>query len=245
MSKVLSFKNSNNKNIGTLEFKNLNNNNSELRLYGEIVSTEWDKWENEDKCPEDIVSVLNEAGDRDIDIYINSGGGSVFAGLAIYNMLKRHKGKKIIHIDGVAASIASVIAMAGDEIIMPSNSFLMIHKPLCGVWGNANDMRKGADTLDQLEEGILNVYKTKLKENIDIEVIKQFVNEETWMTGEKASEYFDITVIESNDSVAKIDEETFNRFKNKPKELTIENKKINEIKDLKSILEIELELLNL
>ncbi|WP_415338298.1 head maturation protease, ClpP-related, partial [Clostridium perfringens] len=151
MSKVLSFKNSNNKNIGTLEFKNLNNNNSELRLYGEIVSTEWDKWENEDKCPEDIVSVLNEAGDRDIDIYINSGGGSVFAGLAIYNMLKRHKGKKIIHIDGVAASIASVIAMAGDEIIMPSNSFLMIHKPLCGVWGNANDMRKGADTLDQLE----------------------------------------------------------------------------------------------
>ena len=245
MSKVLSFKNSNNKNIGTLEFKNLYNNNSELRLYGEIVSTEWDKWENEDKCPEDIVSVLNEAGDRDIDIYINSGGGSVFAGLAIYNMLKRHKGKKIIHIDGVAASIASVIAMAGDEIIMPSNSFLMIHKPLCGVWGNANDMRKGADTLDQLEEGILNVYKTKLKENIDIEVIKQFVNEETWMTGEKASEYFDITVIESNDSVAKIDEETFNRFKNKPKELTIENKKINEIKDLKSRLEIELELLNL
>ena len=245
MSKVLSFKNSNIKNIGTLEFKNLNNNNSELRLYGEIVSTEWDKWENEDKCPEDIVSVLNEAGDRDIDIYINSGGGSVFAGLAIYNMLKRHKGKKIIHIDGVAASIASVIAMAGDEIIMPSNSFLMIHKPLCGVWGNANDMRKGADTLDQLEEGILNVYKTKLKENIDIEVIKQFVNEETWMTGEKASEYFDITVIESNDSVAKIDEETFNRFKNKPKELTIENKKINEIKDLKSRLEIELELLNL
>ncbi|ELC8441021.1 head maturation protease, ClpP-related [Clostridium perfringens] len=245
MSKVLSFKNKNNKDIGTLEFKNLNSTSSELRLYGEIVSTEWDKWENEDKCPEDIVSVLNEAGDRDIDIYINSGGGSVFAGLAIYNMLKRHKGKKIIHIDGVAASIASVIAMAGDEIIMPSNSFLMIHKPLCGVWGNANDMRKGADTLDQLEEGILNVYKTKLKENIDIEIIKQFVNEETWMTGEKASEYFDITVIESNDSVAKIDEETFNRFKNKPKELTIENKKINEIKDLKSRLEIELELLNL
>ena len=165
----------------------------EIRFDGEIVSSEWDKWENVDTCPQDVLDILKSVNENsDLDIFINSGGGSVFAGIAIYNILKRHKGQKTVYIDGLAGSIASVIAMAGDKIIMPANSYLMIHKPLCCCAGNANDMRKTADTLDSIEEGILNTYVTKLKDNVELETIKNMVNEETWLVGVEASKYLSL-----------------------------------------------------
>ncbi|WP_330594436.1 Clp protease ClpP, partial [Clostridioides difficile] len=70
-----------------------------------------------------------------MNIYINSGGGSVFAGMAIYNMLKRHEGFKTVYVDGIAASIASVIALAGDRVVIPQNAYFMIHKPWIGLCG--------------------------------------------------------------------------------------------------------------
>lgn len=133
-----------------LNIKNLGEK-AELHFYGEIVCDEWEKWSDLDTCPEDVLNYLSKIeNSKELDIYINSGGGSVFAGLGIYNILKRHKGRKTVYVDGLAGSIASIIAMVGDEIIVPSNSFLMIHKPLCGVCGNANDMREMADTLDRI-----------------------------------------------------------------------------------------------
>lgn len=214
-----------------LNIKNLGEK-AELHFYGEIVSDEWEKWSDLDTCPEDVLNYLSKIeNSKELDIYINSGGGSVFAGLGIYNILKRHKGRKTVYVDGLAGSIASIIAMVGDEIIVPSNSFLMIHKPLCGVCGNANDMREMADTLDRIEEGLINTYKTKLKDNVDIETIKAMVNAETWLTGEEASKYFNITVTEANKMIAKVDTNLLNSYKNTPENLLkIEN--INIAEDL-------------
>ena len=202
-----------------LNIKNLGEK-AELHFYGEIVSDEWEKWSDLDTCPEDVLNYLSKIeNSKELDIYINSGGGSVFAGLGIYNILKRHKGRKTVYVDGLAGSIASIIAMVGDEIIVPSNSFIMIHKPLCGVIGNANDMREMADTLDKIEEGLINTYKTKLKDNVDIETIKAMVNVETWLTGEEASKYFNITVTEANKMIAKVDTNLLNSYKNVPENL--------------------------
>ena len=86
----------------------------------------------------------------------------------------------------MAASIASVIALAGDRIVIPSNAFLMIHKPWTISAGNANDFRKMAEDLDHIESGILNVYKENLKDGIGIEEIQQLVDAETWLSGEEA-----------------------------------------------------------
>lgn len=213
-----------------LNIKNLDEK-AELHFYGEIVSDEWEKWSDLDTCPEDVLNYLSEIEDyKKLDIYINSGGGSVFAGLGIYNILKRHKGRKTVYVDGLAGSIASIIAMVGDEIIVPSNSFIMIHKPLCGVCGNANDMREMADTLDRIEEGLINTYKTKLKDNVNIETIKAMVNAETWLTGEEASKYFNITVTEANKMIAKVDTNLLNSYKNVPENL--KTKDINMAEDL-------------
>ena len=214
-----------------LNIKNLENEKAELHFYGEIVSDEWEKWSDLDTCPEDVLNYLSKIeNSKELDIYINSGGGSVFAGLGIYNILKRHKGRKTVYVDGLAGSIASIIAMVGDEIIVPSNSFIMIHKPLCGVCGNANDMREMADTLDRIEEGLINTYKTKLKDNVDIETIKAMVNAETWLTGEEASKYFNITVTEANKMIAKVDTNLLNSYKNVPENL--KTKDINMAEDL-------------
>ena len=213
-----------------LNIKNLGEK-AELHFYGEIVCDEWEKWSDLDTCPEDVLNYLSKIeNSKELDIYINSGGGSVFAGLGIYNILKRHKGRKTVYVDGLAGSIASIIAMVGDEIIVPSNSFIMIHKPLCGVIGNANDMREMADTLDRIEEGLINTYKTKLKDNVDIETIKAMVNVETWLTGEEASKYFNITVTEANKMIAKVDTNLLNSYKNVPENL--KTKDINIAEDL-------------
>lgn len=225
------------------KIKNISDTKSEIRFDGEIVSSEWDKWENVDTCPEDVLNVLKSIDENaELDIYINSGGGSVFAGIAIYNMLARHKGKKTVYVDGLAGSIASVIAMAGDEIIMPSNSYLMIHKPLCGCCGNANDMRKMADTLDSIETGILNTYKTKLKDSVELDTIKNMVNDETWLTGEEASKFFDIVVTTGNKAVARIDKDY--GYKNTPKALIetveIKDKENIELEKTKLLLELDL-----
>lgn len=211
-----------------LNIKNLGEK-AELHFYGEIVSDEWEKWSDLDTCPEDVLNYLSKIeNSKELDIYINSGGGSVFAGLGIYNILKRHKGRKTVYVDGLAGSIASIIAMVGDEIIVPSNSFIMIHKPLCGVCGNANDMREMADTLDRIEEGLINTYKTKLKDNVDIETIKAMVNAETWLTGEEASKYFNITVTEANKMIAKVDTNLLNSYKNVPENLKTKDTNIAE-----------------
>lgn len=123
---------------------------------------------------------------KNITVHINSPGGEVFPGTAIYNMLRQHKARITMIIDGVAASMASLIAMAGDEIIMPANSFLMIHNPGGFVLGTSKDLRDHADMLDKLKQGMVEAY-TRKSGKTDEEVA-QIMDDETWYTAAEAVE---------------------------------------------------------
>lgn len=211
-----------------LTVKNSTLQTADLYFYGEIVSDWWGAWDDLDQYPEAIRDFLTEHEGKDLNIYVNSGGGSVFAGLAIYNMLLRHKGKKTVYVDGIAASIASVIALAGDEIIIPSNAFMMIHKPWNACCGNADDFRKMAEDLDAVETGIINVYKTHLAEGADIETVKELVAAETWLNGEEAAKYFNITVSEAKTYAAQLAGDVMNQYRNTPKEIIKPAQEVND-----------------
>ncbi|WP_432291570.1 head maturation protease, ClpP-related [Clostridium baratii] len=210
------------KNTGRIEIKNQTEEKAELYFYGDIVSDSWSSWwTDEDKCPQDVSDFLRELDNsKDLDIFINSGGGSVFAGIAIYSMLKRHNGKKTVHVDGLAASIASVIALAGDEVIIPKYATFMIHNPLCFLFDayNANDLRKISDSLDNCKESILNIYLENVKEGVTKEELSNLMDQEKWFTGEGAAEYFNIKVEDDFEAVA-CASGFFDKYKNTPKNL--------------------------
>jgi ATP-dependent Clp protease, protease subunit len=162
--------------------KNMGNKTAEIYIYGVITD---EKWLNNDVVPMEFKAQLDALKDvEEIDLFINSPGGSVFAGLAIHNLIKRCNSLVRAHIDGVAASIASVIAMAADELVMPKNALMMIHNASAIVWGNSADMRKMADALDKCNDAIRTTYMDKVKIS-EKEVIKM-MDAETWMTGEEA-----------------------------------------------------------
>lgn len=205
-----------------MNIKNQTSSSADLYIYGDIINNTGWKWDDSDVMPDDVKNLLDEIKDvKDLNIYINSGGGSVFAGLAIYNMLKRSKANKTVYVDGVAASIASVIALAGDRVVVPSNAFLMIHKPWSWSIGNSSDFRKMADDLDRIETGIMNVYKDNLKEGVDISTIQELVDAETWLNGEEAEKYFNIEVVEAKD-VAACTSEYFDKYNKTPSKIVKE-----------------------
>ena len=176
-----------------------NKKEAEILLYGVIGDDGyWDE-----VTSKEFAEQLKEVEDAEtISVRINSPGGDVFAGQAIYSMLKRCKAQIVVYIDGLAASIASLVAMAGDKVIMPKNSMMMIHKPWTISAGNANDMRQQADTLDKVEESMLAAYveKTGLAED----EIKQLLADETWLTASMALEKGFCDEIEENEVKALI-----------------------------------------
>lgn len=155
---------------------------TEITIYG-VIGTSW--W-SDSFSASDMDKVLNEAGDNDIIVHLNSPGGDAFMGIAIYNRLKRHPGKVTVYVDGWACSAASVIMMAGDEVIMGLGSMAMIHPASSVVWGNKTDMRKEADVLEELEEGIIDIYMTRA--NVSREEIREKVDAETWFSAKSAVE---------------------------------------------------------
>ena len=217
----------NTKVCGSMTIKNQTDSSADLFFYGDIVSETWQsEWYEDDMAPGDVKEFLGQLdGTENINIHINSGGGSVFGGIAIYNMLRRNNAHKTVYVDGLAASIASVIMMAGDEIVMPKNATVMIHKPSASYFfttKNADDLRKDAESLDTCQEAIMQTYMTKAK--VDKEEIEQKVNDETWLTGEEAAELFDIKVEEANDAVACAGSSMFFCYKNVPTSLTAQGK---------------------
>lgn len=217
----------NTKVCGSMTIKNQTDSSADLFFYGDIVSETWQsEWYEDDMAPGDVKKFLDQLdGTENINIHINSGGGSVFGGIAIYNMLRRNNAHKTVYVDGLAASIASVIMMAGDEIVMPKNATVMIHKPSASYFfttKNADDLRKDAESLDTCQEAIMQTYMTKAK--VDKEEIEQKVNDETWLTGEEAAELFDIRVEEANDAVACAGSSMFFCYKNVPTSLTAQGK---------------------
>lgn len=212
-----------------MTIKNQTDSSADLFFYGDIVSETWQsKCYEEDMAPGDVKEFLDQLdGTENINIHINSGGGSVFGGIAIYNMLRHNNAHKTVYVDGLAASIASVIMMAGDEIVMPKNATVMIHKPSASYFfttKNADDLRKDAESLDTCQEAIMQTYMTKAK--VDKEEIEQKVNDETWLTGEEVAELFDVKVEESNDAVACAGSSMFFCYKNVPTSLTAQGKNV-------------------
>ena len=120
-----------------------------------------------------------------INIYINSYGGSVFEGNAIYNQLRRHPAHKTVYIDAFACSIASVIAMAGDEIIMPRNALMMIHNMSMAVFGSAAELRKAADDLDIINTAGRAAYLSRAGEKLTEARLVEMMDAETWLTAQE------------------------------------------------------------
>lgn len=220
-------------------FKNKDKDTGELMLYGDISNSSW--WGDE-VTPKDFKKDLDALGEiRNLNIYINSGGGDVFAGTSIHNMLKRHSAYKTVYIDGIAASIASVIAMAGDKIVMPKNAMMMIHQAFTWTYGNKTELRKMADTLEQVDASISTSYKDKT--GLEDDEIAQFMEDETWFTAEEAVEKGFADEIEEEKLLAAsidgaflmINNQKFDmkKYKNMPeiKEVKTEEPKTNENRD--------------
>jgi len=170
----------------------------ELLLYGIISDYSW--WEDE-VTPKQFKEDLDALGDVDeIRVYINSDGGDIFAGQAIYSILKRHKARVTVYVDGLAASIASVVAMAGDMIYMPKNAMMMIHNPWTIAVGNADDFRKLADDMDKIRESLIVAYQGK--SGLEREKIVEMMDAETWMTAEEAVELGFADEIEQTKQIA-------------------------------------------
>ncbi len=226
MAKVLKLqkkdKNNRYREVGSIEIQNETETTADLHFFGDINSEslgEWQKYYPDDKAPKDVQDFLDQlTGVSKINVHINSGGGSVFGGIAIYNILKRHSAEITVYVEGLAASIASVIAMAGDKIIIPANAQMMIHKPSSITWGNADDMRKEADILDGCQKVILNTYMQHTKEGITPEQINALIDAETWKNGEEWQEFFDIEVAEKNNAAA-CTSDYFDRYNNLPEKL--------------------------
>jgi ATP-dependent Clp endopeptidase proteolytic subunit ClpP len=132
----------------------------------------------------EFLSDLGKLSGQHIHLRINSPGGSVIEGTAIYNALRRHEGGLTVHIDAMAASMASVIAMAGAPVFMADNALLMIHNPWTVSMGESKDLRKEADLLDKLKVNLRNAYVRKT--GMDAEEIAQMMDEETWLDAVEA-----------------------------------------------------------
>ncbi|WP_375178049.1 ClpP-like prohead protease/major capsid protein fusion protein [Sphingobium yanoikuyae] len=153
---------------------------TEILIYG-IVGDSWDGLDANTLVP------LISDGDDNLDVRINSPGGYVMEGLAIYNAIIRQKakGRKVTtHIDGLAASMGSVIAMAGDDIIMADNALMMIHNPWDCACGDAADLRRAADKLDMIRDQIVGIYAKQT--GIDADTLITMLDAETWMTAVEA-----------------------------------------------------------
>lgn len=144
-----------------------------------------DSWFDDDITPKQFKAELT-ASEGDISVWLNSPGGDVFAASQIYNMLKEYSGKVTVKIDGIAASAASVIAMAGSEILMSPVAMMMIHNPSTVIFGEASDLQSGIDMLSEVKESIINAYeqKTSLPRN----KISKMMDAETWFSAQKAVE---------------------------------------------------------
>lgn len=154
----------------------------EVYIYGTITE---EKWFDEDVTPswfKDQVAKLSKL--KNINLFINSPGGGVFAGLTIYNIINRLSATVTAYIDGLAASIASVIPMAADKIIMPKNAMMMIHNPIGIAIGEEKEIRQYADILARAKTSIMSTYMEKTGKTE--KEISALMDAQTWMTGKEA-----------------------------------------------------------
>lgn len=216
-------------------------NEGEIYIYGDITSN---RWYEEDTTAKSFKEDLDDLGEIDVlNIYINSPGGSVFQGQAIVSILKRCKAIINIHIDGVAASIASVIAMVG-TVHMPSNAMMMIHNPWTWTYGNANELRKEADDLDKVRESMISMYLDKVGDKLDRDTLISLLDKESWLTAQECYDYGLCDVLEEEKEIAAcLNSEMLAKYKNTPKELLSITNGSKEPKEPKNTKDEEIEIL--
>ena len=184
---------------------------------------------------QDFISEIKGLKDMPINLRINSLGGDVFDGMAMYNVIKRREAKTTVYIEGIAASIATIIALAADEVIMAENSLFMIHNAWGGTSGEAKDMRKTAETLDKITSELTDIYVKKT--GLSYDALAEMMDEESWLNAQEA---FDLGFIDTiSDSIKVAAKYDVSKFKNITQEeiknklsININNKKMtNELKD--------------
>lgn len=202
--------------------KNSINNKVELSIHDEIGL-----WGVSAK---DFIEVLDR-GLTDISVSIHSPGGSALDGIAMYNALRNHPAKVSVHVEGIAASAASIVAMAGDEITMPEDAFLMIHNPWTMASGESEDLRAVADTLDKMRDSLVNIYQKRT--GISGADIESMLNEETWMNGTEALEKGFVTNLKEPAKIAALSQDFAKHFKALPRALSSKFSKIENISTIK------------
>lgn len=159
----------------------LKDNEATITIYGEIGDYWWDSTSSSD-----VEKAMKEVTADTVHVHINSVGGDVFDGIAIFNLLRNHSSKVVIHVDGLAASAASLIAMAGDEIVMNTGSMMMIHEASTFAFGTKTDIQKTMNALEGIDRSIADIYMTRFKgEKVDVE---ELIKAESWFTAEEAIE---------------------------------------------------------
>lgn len=156
-------------------------NDNTIGIYDPIG---YDYWDDSGVTAKRISAALRSLDGADVVVNINSPGGDVFEGLAIYNLLREYKGHVTVRVLGVAASAASFIAMAADEIQIARAGFFMIHNAWTGLWGNRNDLRETADFLEQIDDTIADIYH--VKSGLGMDELKADMDKERWINGRDA-----------------------------------------------------------
>ena len=198
------------------EIKAVSDEVAEIWIYDEIG----EDWFGEGLTAKAFVEEIGAIKAPAIDLHINSPGGSVFDGQAIYNAIQRHPAKVTSYIDWLAASIASTIALAGDKVVMAANALFMIHQPWGLAMGPASEMRSMADVLDKIAGTLVAIYAAKSsKDEADI---MSAMDAETWYTAAEAAEYgFVDEVGDEMKLAARFDLEALGKFRHPPKMNTI------------------------
>ncbi|MFH7410294.1 head maturation protease, ClpP-related [Acinetobacter variabilis] len=156
-------------------------NDNTIGIYDPIG---YDYWDDSGVTAKRISAALRSLDGADVVVNINSPGGDVFEGLAIYNLLREYKGHVTVRVLGVAASAASFIAMAADEIQIARAGFFMIHNAWTGLWGNRNDLRETADFLEQIDDTIADIYH--VRSGLSMGELKADMDKERWINGRDA-----------------------------------------------------------
>jgi ATP-dependent Clp protease protease subunit len=157
----------------------------EILMYGAIGENPWD---DSAISANSFMKELNAipANAKEIHLRVNSPGGSVFDGMTMFERLKQHNAKVIAYVDGIAASIASLIIMGADEIVIGEGGFLMIHKPMAGAYGNTEELNRTVDILDKIEEQMISIYVKKT--GLSRIELSRMLSEETWITADESIE---------------------------------------------------------
>lgn len=166
----------------SLKIQNKTSDKADIWIYGDIGES-WDDYVTAKDVADELKKLV---GVKEITLKINSPGGNVFDGLAIYNSLKKFPAKIVTEIDGMALSIASIIALAGDEVRMAGNAVYMIHNPWTRAYGDSIEMRKVADQLDLVKNSLAGTYSVKTGDKSSLEQISDWMNAETWFNSEEA-----------------------------------------------------------